>query len=200
MCHFPTKLEYEVTTDANDNLIERRLTKVKSGDRILVQKYVNSMLQRFDVVVFKAPHKPFTNYIKRLIGLEGEALQIIEGNIYVNPTPDDEAGWRIARKTDPEENPHALSIQRAIWQPLYYSRYVPLDWDRPSLKRTNAQFFRVPWVVDDAGPEHHWKTAGKDNLELDKTCTYEAKSKYFSYRRDGVNSGRMMGFIGINSR
>ncbi len=40
----------------------------------------------------------------------------------------------------------------------------------------------------------------KENIEVDRTCTFEAKEKYFSYRRDGVNSGRMMGFIGLKKR
>jgi len=166
MCHYPSRLEFGVNG--------RRMTQTKSGDRILVQKYVNSMLRRFDVVVFKAPHKPFTNYIKRLIGLQGEAIQIIEGNIYVNPTPGDESGWHIARKTDPDENPHALSIQRAVWQPIYHSRYVPLDWIRPSWKREPAQVFRVPWVIEDTGVEHSWQTAKEG--ELDPTAGYRHES------------------------
>lgn len=196
MCHFPNKIAANITdadgnyaTDENGDTIYKAepLARVKSGDRILVQKYVNSMLRRFDVVVFKAPHRPFTNYIKRLVGLEGEAIQIIEGNIYVNQTPDDETGWHIARKTNPEENPHALHIQNAVWQPIYHSQYVPLDWDKPDMRRDGsdggkirdgreeAQVFRVPWVVDNDGVENAWKTAGGE-IELDPSAGYRHQS------------------------
>jgi len=36
-----------------------------------------------------------------------------------------------------------------------------------------------------------------NNLEIDTTCTFEDKENYFSYRRDGQFSGRMMGVIGL---
>jgi len=35
------------------------------------------------------------------------------------------------------------------------------------------------------------------NIEIDKTCTHCAADRYYSYRRDGKESGRMMGVIGM---
>jgi len=39
----------------------------------------------------------------------------------------------------------------------------------------------------------------KQNVECNPDCTYEKEELYYSYRRDGQNSGRMMGVIGIRT-
>ncbi len=40
--------------------------------------------ERGDVVVFKTPSDNRTDYIKRLVGLPGDSLQFINGNLYLN--------------------------------------------------------------------------------------------------------------------
>lgn len=71
------------------------------GDLILVNKFIygakvpfsNLNLPRLreplrgDVVVFIYPENPKKDFIKRLIGLPGETIQIKDGTIYVNEVP-----------------------------------------------------------------------------------------------------------------
>lgn len=59
-------------------------TTLKNEDQIIVENfsYYFSDPERFDVVVF--PFNDNVNYIKRIIGLPGETVQIQNGNIYIN--------------------------------------------------------------------------------------------------------------------
>jgi signal peptidase I len=43
--------------------------------------------QRGDVVVFRKPTDPATNYIKRLVGLPGDTIEVREKRVYINGTP-----------------------------------------------------------------------------------------------------------------
>lgn len=131
-------------------------TAAKSGDRILVDKFSYHFTdpKRWDVVVFKAPKDqvlggepaPRTNFIKRLVGLPGERVAILDGNIFVASEGTNE--FKIARKTDPQENHHWERIQRAIWQPIYHSQYVPIESGLAEGPGRDAwSRYRVPWVT-----------------------------------------------------
>ncbi len=121
----------------------------RSGDRILVHKYIYELVEpeRWDVVVFKNPQEintgdgsdgPKTNFIKRLIGLPEEEILIFDGNIYVKPYL---GNWQIARKTDRPK------VQNTVWQPIYHSRYIPLD-NGVGPRRGHTTLWSCPWQPD----------------------------------------------------
>ncbi len=64
-------------------------TTLSNGDSILVDKisYRFRDPARFDVVVFPFPEGSSTLYIKRIIGLPGEIVQIKDGVILINGAP-----------------------------------------------------------------------------------------------------------------
>ncbi|HEY2412581.1 MAG TPA: signal peptidase I [Pirellulaceae bacterium] len=75
-----------------------------SGDRIIVGKFCYDFEEpeRWDVIVFKFPGNAAVNYIKRLVGLPGEYLEIAGGNIYTRQKGDAEDKLLIARKPPPK--------------------------------------------------------------------------------------------------
>ena len=56
------------------------------GDNLIVDKisYRFRDPERFDIIVFPSPDEPGKNYIKRIIGLPGETVQIDGNVIYIN--------------------------------------------------------------------------------------------------------------------
>ena len=132
-------------------------TRARSGDRILVHKnrYLFTPAERYDLFVFKCPKPGLArkNYIKRLIGLPGETVEISGGDIYVDGA--------IA--------PKPRDVQECAWIPVYDSRYVgkpdladPNKVWKPRVPqhwRMNADGFKTPatpntaqWRVVRLGP------------------------------------------------
>lgn len=71
-------------TEVNGSSMENTLD---NGDNLIVDKisYRLGSPKRFDIVVFPYPQNPSTYFIKRVIGLPGETVQIdSSGKIYIN--------------------------------------------------------------------------------------------------------------------
>ena len=72
-------------------------TTLSDGDNLLVDKitYRFSEPKRFDIIVFPFQYDTDTYYIKRIIGMPGETVQIdYDGNIYINGSPLEESYGR----------------------------------------------------------------------------------------------------------
>ncbi|MGE0479823.1 MAG: signal peptidase I [Phycisphaerae bacterium] len=87
---------------------------IRDGDRLLVHKWPFALggvfaPQRWDVIVFRDPADPQQNYIKRLVGLPGETVEILAGDVFIN--------GRIATKTP--------AAQSALWIVVYDQSHAP---------------------------------------------------------------------------
>jgi len=59
---------------------------LKDGQRLLINKVVYTFdePQRGDVIVFNSPNNSQTDFIKRIIGLPSEAVEVKQGKVYIH--------------------------------------------------------------------------------------------------------------------
>lgn len=128
------------------------------GDRIFVMKYlvgVNAP-RRWDCIVFKNPNDPPQSYIKRLLGLPGEQVALVDGDVFTRTPKENDPkvtsqwalpGWTCARKPE--------MAQRAMWQLVFDSQDSPL---KPV--KDGKRWFTPPWMGTDAsGSSQGWDLA-----------------------------------------
>jgi len=62
------------------------MPSLEDQERIFVNKFVYRLepIQRGDIVVFRYPRDPSKSFIKRVIGLAGDRIQIDAGRVFVN--------------------------------------------------------------------------------------------------------------------
>ena len=68
---------------------------IMTGDRVFGNRlaYIKDDPERFDIVIFKYPDDESRLFIKRVIGLPGEVVEIKDGKVYIDgsPTPLDDS-------------------------------------------------------------------------------------------------------------
>ena len=61
-------------------------TTLSDGDNLIVDKLTYRFREpkRYDIIVFPYQYEENTYYIKRIIGLPGETVQVIDGYVYID--------------------------------------------------------------------------------------------------------------------
>jgi signal peptidase I len=124
---------------------------VDGGDRILVMKLGFELCElfpslrpylgpkRWDVVVFKNPADPSINFIKRLIGLPGEKIELIDGDVFAND--------KIVHKTSTADD--------SLWFIVHDCDYLPT-------RRSRVEPEDIPgWAAVDNISRQLWDTTGR---------------------------------------
>lgn len=84
---------------------------LSDGDNLIVDKitYRFSDPKRYDIIVFPYQYEDNTYFIKRIIGLPGETVQIVDGTIYINGEVLDESyGREVMRNSGMAADPITL--------------------------------------------------------------------------------------------
>ena len=141
------------------------------GDHILVNKFIygiknpfngNTWIplkkpQRRDVVVFKYPLNPKQDYIKRVVGVEGDQIEIKDKKVYVNGEPQEESyaifldnkmlppGQQSRDNMGPKTvPPNSLFVMGDNRDNSYDSRF----WNFVDLKAVKGKAFILYWSWD----------------------------------------------------
>lgn len=135
--------------------------------------------QRGDVVVFLPPHEPERNYVKRLVGIGGDTLLMVDKVLYVNGVPQVEP---YARHIDPLFDP---PDPRMRWQADYLLASLK---DRRGYRPTRdnwgpilvppGKFFALGDNRDNSEDSRYW------GFLDDEAVKGRPMMVYFSYHRD----------------
>lgn len=85
---------------------------LQDGDNLIVDKisYRFRDPERYDIIVFPFKHEENTFYIKRIIGLPGETIQVVDGYVYIDGEllESDIYGAEVMREANIAAEPIAL--------------------------------------------------------------------------------------------
>jgi len=92
----------------------------EEGQRLLINKAVYHFREpaRGEVIVFHPPNNQRTDYIKRIVALPGDTVEIKEGVVYINgsnlyePYIEDPPGYTLSEKKIPDNNYFVLGDNR----------------------------------------------------------------------------------------
>ncbi|MGO8749489.1 MAG: S26 family signal peptidase [Thermoguttaceae bacterium] len=135
-----------------------------SGDRLLVHKSIWRLRspRRWEVAAFRRSDGTGRIYVKRIVGLPGESVQIRDGDVYID--------GEIQRKTLAEQKRLAVLVHDADYSPRL-SKDVPPSWrgesDRTHWNSTGGVFAH-PEITDERQADwliyHHWvRLSGQGN-------------------------------------
>jgi signal peptidase I len=154
------------------------------GDHILVNKFIYGVKnpynghtwipfknpQRRDIVVFKYPVNPTQDYIKRVIGVAGDTIEIKDKTVYVNGKPQDEpytihldskilpANIQSRDNMGPITVPeHSLFVMGDNRDNSYDSRF----WHFVDLSAVKGKAFIIYWSWDKENFSVRWNRIGK---------------------------------------
>lgn len=119
--------QYATCPNCNTHSIDLTNVPRNEGDQLLVFKHAYYLKgpQRWDVVVFQNPIKPTQAYVKRVVGLPGEAVQVQQGDLYID--------GKIQRKDLKTQHAVRLLVHDHHYQPknddFFQPRFVPVETD-----------------------------------------------------------------------
>ena len=152
------------------------------GDHILVNKFIYGVKNPFngntwipfkkpgrrDIVVFKYPVNPSQDYIKRVVGVEGDSIEIKNKKVYVNGEPQDEGyivlGHEILpANVQPRDNMAPITVPANSLFVMGDNRDNSYDsrfWKFVDLKAVKGKAFILYWSWNKENNSVRWNRIG----------------------------------------
>lgn len=135
----------------------------------------HSTPERGDVIVFECPYDPSTTFVKRLIGLPGDLIEVEHGFIKINGEP-------LKISVDNQDELIAILSDggfytESLGEKTYSVRRIPARSDIPPVRVRvpEGHFFAMGDNRDESGDSRSWGFVPKENL------WGKAKFIYFSF-------------------
>jgi len=151
--------------------------------KIFADRIFFSPPERGDIIVFKTPSDNRTDYIKRLIGLPGDTVQLIDGNLFLNKK---KINKKFVKKTSVycgdqkfQVNEYIEAISNDIRYNIFYSTNNSM---------MNTDFYKIP--------KNHYFFMG-DNRDCSKDSRFLSSVGYV--HRDNLVGKAQFLFFSNNS-
>jgi len=148
------------------------LPTLQIGDHLLVNKFLYWFTdpQRGDVIVFKFPQDEGRDFIKRVIALPGDKVEVRGKRVYVNDKPVQES-YTVHLDPSMQENPHSprdnfAPVQAPPGQLFMMgdNRDYSMDsrfWGFLDIKKIKGKAFIIYWSWDRERFRPRWERIGK---------------------------------------
>ena len=148
------------------------LPTLQIGDHLLVNKFLYWFTdpQRGDIIVFKFPQDEGRDFIKRVIALPGDKVEVRGKRVYVNDKPVQEP-YAVHLDPSMQENPHSprdnfAPVQAPSGQLFMMgdNRDYSMDsrfWGFLDMKKIKGKAFIIYWSWDRERFRPRWERIGK---------------------------------------
>ena len=160
---------------------ESMLNTLQVGDHLLASKFAYGLKipftdtyfykgdepQRGDIIIFKYPNDPSVDYIKRVVGIPGDVIELRDKQLYRNGQPVKEA---YIRHTDPDgiqplrDNYAAVTVPEGKYFVMGDNRDNSLDsrfWGFVDKEAIRAKAWRIYWSWLGLG-DIRWSRIGQE--------------------------------------
>jgi signal peptidase I len=108
------------------------------GDRVLVNRlaYKYGSIQRGDIIVFRSPDDPKVDFIKRVIAIGGDTIEVRQGQVLVNKEP------------QVEDYVHVNDVSNFRYNVVPPGKLFVMGDNRTDSQ--DSRYWKVPWLDEES--------------------------------------------------
>jgi signal peptidase I len=161
------------------------------GDRVLCRTHVGE-IKRGDIVIFKLPTDPKVMYVKRVIGLPGETIQVKGHRVFIDgkELPEERALISLANPQEPQLPVVKVEPKpQDAWYRVFYDVDRYSDGDdfeiNPGLKYGASEPYKIPpgnyFLLgdcrDNSEDSRYWGTVPRDLIVGEAMMIFDSSAK-----------------------